>query len=81
MNSKDLEAISRQAWLMTEFSKTSTMQNITIAVAKGELKIDRAQLPHLLNIVQNSIEQGFVTSIQEFNRQVSVVANGSSKKK
>lgn len=81
MNSKDLEAISRQAWLMTEFSKTSTMQNITTAVAKGELKIDRSQLPHLLNIVQNSIEQGFVTSIQEFNRQVSVIANSSSKKK
>ena len=80
MKSKDLESVTRHAWNIVEFSKVTAMQNIAAAVAKGDLKIDRGQLPALLQVVQSSIEQGFTTSVKEFEIQVSVILEDHAKK-
>lgn len=76
MKDKDLSDITRQAWELVEFSKSSTLQNVTKAVASGDVSIDRSQLPKLLRLVQLSIEQGFLQGVKEFETQVDVIVSG-----
>lgn len=80
MKSKDLESITRHAWNIVEFAKVSAMQDIARAVAKGDLKIDRGQLPALLKLVQTSVEQGFLASVKEFETQVAAIVDNDTKK-
>lgn len=81
MKSKDLSQITRQAWELVEFSKTSTLQNITKAVVSGEIHMDRTQLSKLVKLVQLSIEQGFTKGIREFETQVEVIVNADDDSK
>lgn len=82
MKSKDLSGISRQAWELVELSKSQTLQNLTIAQRSGDLQIGRDQLPKLINLVQQSIEQGYHSGLKEFETQVAVLLlNVETKKK
>jgi hypothetical protein len=72
MKSKDLNAISRQAWELVELSKSQTLQNLTVAFSRGEFSIARDQFPKLIQIVQTSIEQGYHSGLKEFETQVSI---------
>ena len=70
MKHKESLEISKSVWLMAEQAKSAAAQNIVTAVARGDLKIERSQLPKLISLLNSSIEQGFVAGSKEFDRKV-----------
>ena len=81
MDYKVKTAISKHAWELIDLAKQSTLQNVTTAVASGDLKIDRSELSKLVSLIQASIEQGYDRGINEFQTQVSIVVDTASVKK
>jgi hypothetical protein len=82
MKRTELTAISKHAWELVELSKSSTLQNVTQAVANGSLKVPRSELPRLVHVIQSSIEQGYNAGIREFETQLqSTLTPFAAKKK
>jgi hypothetical protein len=66
----EIQGISKHTFDLVNFAKSQTLQNLTTAVAAGTLKVDREELPKILALVQQSIDQGVSTAFPEFELQV-----------
>lgn len=80
MKAKQINEITRQARLMSEFSKATAVQNVAMAVANGDLKIERNVLPRLLQVIDASFESSIDISVREFETQVSIITQSAAKK-
>ncbi len=79
MKHKEVAVISKSAFQLVEQAKNVTAQNLTAAVAKGDLKIDRNVLPLLIALVQASIDQGYHQANRQFEEQVDLSLTAASK--
>lgn len=69
MKHKETSDLSKSAWDVVKHAKDTTQQNLTVAVANGVLKLDRALLPALLALISSSIDQGAIAALKEFEMQ------------
>lgn len=80
MNSKDHKEITRQAQLVVEYIKMSTVQKVLNAATSGEFSLSRNEIPRLVSLIESSFETGFAKSIKEFETQVAIISKDVSKK-
>jgi hypothetical protein len=78
MKHKEASQINKSAFQLVEQAKNVTAQNITTAVTKGDLKVDRALLPVLINLIQASIDQGYHQALRQFEAQVDASLKAAS---
>lgn len=67
---KKSEKICRDARVLTESARDTTIANVVTAVKSKTLKIDQSQLPILLQIIEMSINDGHTRASKAFLRSV-----------
>jgi len=51
-------------------ARDTVLKNVTIAVQNGNVKMESSELPVLLNVIRNSLDEGYNGGHRVFERQV-----------
>lgn len=69
------DKIGKSSWMIQESIKDTVNTNVMMAVKAGQIKVETAQLPTLLALLNSSIEAGFGKAFNVFMREVTQVIN------
>ena len=68
MNSKN--EVNKLVWRLVTHVKDTINQNLSKAVDRGDLKIEKDKLSNLLVLIQASADEAASRALTEFNKQV-----------